>query len=423
MVDPTEVQLKLKAESRLEGLVTPRYDGYGITNLTATLMGLLEAPLPGRPPLVEGPTRSTLGEVRKVVVLLVDALSYRHIHGAVKAGASPLAELAEKGGFMPLTSTFPSTTVAALTSFNTGLTPQEHGFIEYYMYLKEFGLVANMIKFSPAVDRTPERLLQLGLEPKKLLGAETVHVRLRRRGVAPYVVTRERYLTSGLGRVTNAGAEGVTYVNAPDMFVRVRKLLEANKDRRLYAFAYWDCVDGVAHDYGPDTEELQAELRSLAFSLRTELLEKLSPAAAEGTLFILTSDHGQITVSKEKMTYLPDHPAFLECLSVPPTGSPRDLFLHVRAGRAEELKEYVRRNFTEQAMLLDCLEALNMGLLGVGKPRRATYDRIGEMLLLPRGNRMFVYPYTKDEMDFKVKGFHGGLTEEEMLVPLLYAKL
>ncbi|MEM3047361.1 MAG: alkaline phosphatase family protein, partial [Candidatus Bathyarchaeia archaeon] len=68
-------------------------------------------------------------------------------------------------------------------------------------------------------------------------------------------------------------------------------------------------------------------------------------------------------------------------------------------------------------------EALKMGLLGVGKPRQATYDRIGEMLLLPCGNRMFVYPYTKEETEFKVKGFHGGLTEEEMLVPLLYAKL
>ncbi|MEM2905128.1 MAG: alkaline phosphatase family protein [Candidatus Bathyarchaeia archaeon] len=411
------------AESKLDGLVTPRYDGYCITNLAATVMSLLEASLPGRPVLAEGPSRNGLGDVRRVVLLLVDALSYRHIHEAVKAGASPFAELAGKGGFSPLTSTFPSTTVAALTSLGTGLTPQEHGLIEYYLYLKEYGLVANMLRFSPAVDRTPERLLQLGLEPKKLLGAETLHVRLRRRGVAPYVVTRERYLTSGLGRLTNSGAEGIPYVNAPDMFVAVRKLLEANRERRLYAFTYWDCVDGVAHDYGPDSEELQAELRSLAFSLRTELLEKLSPSAAEGTLFILAADHGQLTVSKEHATYLTEHSGLLQCLSVPPTGSPRDLFLHVRAGRAEELTRYVEARFKDEATLLDSREALKMGLLGVGKPRQATYDRIGEMLLLPCGNRMFVYPYTKEETEFKVKGFHGGLTEEEMLVPLLYAKL
>jgi len=423
MVDATELQFRLKAESRLDGLVTPRYDGYCATNLAASVMSLLEAPISSRLPLAEGPSRSALGEVRKVVLLLVDALSYRHIFEAVKAGASPFKELADKGGLMPLTSTFPSTTVAALTSIATALTPQEHGMIEYYMYLKEYGLVANMIKFSPAVDRTPERLLQLGLEPKKLLGAETLHVKLRRRGVSPYVVTRERYLTSGLGRLTNTGAEGITYINAPDMFVAVRKLLEANREKRLYAFVYWDCVDGVAHDYGPDTEELQAELRGLAYSLKTELLEKLSPGAAEGTLLILTADHGQLTVSKEQATYLTQHPSFLQCLSVPPTGSPRDLFLHVRAGRAEELKQYVERSFADQALLLDTRDVLKMGLLGIGKPRRETYDRIGEMLLLPHGNRMFVYPYTKEETEFKIRGFHGGLTEEEMLIPLLYAKL
>ena len=126
---------------------------------------------------------------------------------------------------------------------------------------------------------------------------------------------------------------------------------------------------------------------------------------------------------KGRMTYLPNHPGFLQCLSVPPTGSPRDLFLHVRAGRAEELARYVEARFKDEAALLESRETVKMGLLGVGKPRRETYDRIGEMLLLPHGNRMFVYPYTKEETQFKVRGFHGGLAEEEILVPLLYAKL
>jgi hypothetical protein len=68
--------------------------------------------------------------------------------------------------------------------------------------------------------------------------------------------------------------------------------------------------------------------------------------------------------------------------------------------------------------VLDSVEALETGLMG--KPiTDETYARAGELLVIPRGN----HALQQSQPPVSLIGRHGGLSEEEMLVPLIGARL
>ena len=82
--------------------------------------------------------------------MLVDALSLHRLQRWMSDGTAPVwSRLAEQGKLAALTSITPSTTSAALTSLWTGRSPAEHGVVGYELWLKEYGVVSNMILHSP----------------------------------------------------------------------------------------------------------------------------------------------------------------------------------------------------------------------------------------------------------------------------------
>ena len=59
------------------------------------------------------------------------------------------------------TTIFPSTTAAAITTLQTARSPQEHGNIAYFLWLEEFAMVAQMLRWGPAAQkRGSGRLLE-----------------------------------------------------------------------------------------------------------------------------------------------------------------------------------------------------------------------------------------------------------------------
>ena len=127
--------------------ILPNYSGYGLGNVPATILRHFGITDISTPPLSEDIVGSGLKGARKIVILLVDALGYLDLAGQM-AGDRRLhgfRKLAEGGRFTPITSIFPSTTAAAVSTFHTGLPPIRHGITGYRMYMPERGFIANMI--------------------------------------------------------------------------------------------------------------------------------------------------------------------------------------------------------------------------------------------------------------------------------------
>jgi len=402
--------------------VMPHYEGLSLANLPATIAALLGADLPGAAPPLPAELWADLAPgVRRVVLVLLDAVGYLRFRRLLQADESlSFAHLARQGCLVPLTSVFPSTTATALATLWTGRTPAEHGLVGYALFLQEYGVVTDMLSLKPMRGQGRETLVDWGLEPEKFLPVPGLGEFLGPHGITCRLLIHQQYVDSPLSRMLHRGmAERRGYISSSDMWVSIRHMLAQYRDERLLLVAYWGGVDGIAHVYGPTAETWPAEIRNLAFSLEREFLRPLSPADREGTLLIITTDHGQVFAPPEQAVLLTKHPPLWRALVLPPLGESRAAYLHVRRGQVKMVRAYLEEQLAGRFVVLDSEVALEAGLLGKGEIAPETPPRIGDLIALARGEASLHWGYREP----KLWGRHGGLTPEEMLVPLLMVRL
>ena len=415
-----EVEREIKSKSKLKGFVTPFYEKYSIYNIPTTILSIFQANISRRETIPKEIIEDHLEGVNKIVLIVVDSMGYKNfLNPPIKDSAIKI--LCNNSKMIPITSTFPSTTTTALTTINTGVTPQEHGMIGYTMYLKEYGLIANMVDFTPAYDYKWGILLEMGLNPKEFLGVETIYEILNKKGIKSHVITR--YKDSGLSKMLCSGAKIFSYINSSDLFVILRKLLESKVNEESYICAYWDLLDAISHLHGPSSEEALAELKSFIYSYKNEFIDKLKPEVAKETLLMITADHGQSEVLEENTIFASDHPELMNKLWIPPTGDSRAAFLYVKQGEIDEVKDYIYGNIKDKLLVLNSIEAIRDGLFGFGPYNKKISDRVGDLIMLPYSNYSFAYRHRGLEREFIMRGSHGGLSEDEMLVPFICKNL
>jgi len=401
--------------------VCPDYER-SIGNLPATLAALLGAQLPGcLPPLPGDMWRDLAPGLRRIVWVILDALGWVHFQRLLQQdGRLVFGRLAGNGRLVPLTSVFPSTTTSALASLWTGCAPAQHGLVGHEIYLRQYGLVMDALKFSPSGEAKRGLMLERGLVPEELLPVPGLAQLLAEQGVVTRVLISARLLDSGLSRICFRGVTQVCdLITSADMWVQLRQLVAAHLDERLLLVGYWGDVDEISHHRGPDSESWYAELRNLAFSLEREFLSALSAAERRGTLLVIAADHGQLGGGLEAIVRLQEHPELRDYLLLPPSGGPRAAYLFTRHGFAEATRAYIQAHLSQQLAALDSGQALAAGLLGPGRPAPETDHRVGDVLVLGRDRHVFRHREPK----FQVRGVHGGLSASEMLVPLLMARL
>lgn len=409
-----------------DAFVLPHYSAYSIVNLAPTVARLLGAPFPGAaPPLPDHLWADLAEDVTCVVMLILDAVGYRQLNRYLRAKPSVLDDLIARGRLAPLTSVFPSTTVSALTSIWTGQPPLAHGFVGTKLLLPKQGVLANMLKMAPAMHGRGGRLEDWGWEPEAFIRVESLAERLARGGVGTVAHTRRSFINSTLTRMFLRGMEDLQgYVGLSDLWLNLRRTLtERDPDRPLFVDVYWGGADNVGHVYGPEDEYAPATLHHLARSMEEDLLGTLPSEARKAVLLMITADHGQIATPADQLVRLPDYPRLWESMLLPPAGESRAAYLYTGPGQKESTRTYAQESLSDRFVCMDTERALEAGLWG---PRQelppALRARLGDLLLVARGGSRLT-TRRKEHDKGTLRGHHGGLTAEEMLVPLLLVRL
>ena len=406
------------------GFVQPSYDGHGIANVPASVLRAfgVEPRHPGLAPAVLPP--ALLDGVRRVIVLIVDAFGWGQLFEELERQPDLfLAQLIRRDdvAFAPLTSVFPSTTVNALTTANTGAQPIEHGILGYTLWLKEFGAVSEMITFGPFAGNWS--YLQSGVDPTEFQPYPSLFKRVREEGGAEaFIVNAAAYRHSPLSLMQSTGATYVPYIAFADAVAAIASLANRPGDDRRLIGAYYGNLDAICHEYGTGTPQHRAEVAHIDLMLRRALFEQVR---RPDTLFMMYADHGHINCTPEHTIDLTGDHELLRDLTVGPTGEGRARYLHVRDGRRGAVRSYLTDRYGGISTLLDAEEAVGRGLFGDANPTEKALERIGDFVVLPQGNWYFhYYPSTPARSrPLTMIGRHGGLAPEEMLVPFLAARL
>lgn len=399
--------------------VLPCY-GLSIANLPATLAAALRGELTGAaPPLPERLWADLATDVRRVVWITLNAAGWPILGQMVAEQDLLYGRLAREGRLFPITSIFPTSTSSALITLWTGQPPAQHGLVGHTMYLRELGLVADMLLLSRARERRRDELLRLGLSLEGILPVPGLAEILAGQGIVTRALMNLELARTSFSRLSFRGVAQVScFVTVTDMCVGLRELLAAHRDERLLLAAYLAEIDIIGHVHGADSESIRAELRALSWLLQREFLDLLSPEERRGTLFVLSADHGQLTRAARSV-HLPDHPGLWDHLLIPPTGSLRAAYLYARQGRLGEVRRYLQERLSEQFAAVDSGEALRAGLLGPGQPTPTVASRLGDLILIGRQNYLLENRKTRRQR----LGMHAGLSADEVLVPVLMARL
>ena len=410
-----------------EEFILPHYGGYSIANLAQTIVSLFGKEKEGaliraglEPALPSSAWEHLAGNVCAVVVVILDALGYLGFKRLLEQEETGFSRLAEMGTLVPLTSVFPSTTMAAMSSIWTGRTPADHGFLGRRLFLPEYGFLADMIRLMPAIHGQPGSLMQWGWEPEAFIPVPHLAQLLSEAGVRTVAHLYGPHVGGGLSRLFLRGVERIEgFLNYSDMWINLRDTVMCRTETPLLASAYWAGTDDVAHRYGPADERLAALVLQIAQSFEQDFHGALPAAAREGTVVIITADHGQVETPPERAVYLQEHPELKEMLLWPPSAEPRASYLHVRPGCTGQVRDYVATRLADQFRVLEMDEAIAAGLFGLGEMPRESRARLGDLLLLARDNSRLI-PEGVSAAD---RGEHGSLRPEEMLVPLLMGRL
>jgi hypothetical protein len=277
-----------------------------------------------------------------------------------------------------------------------------------------------MLHLKPVRGQGRERLVDWGMEPENFLPVPGIGEILTRQGIAVRLLILQEHIESPLSQMLHRGVtEKQGYISSSDMWVSIRHLIAKHRDETLLLIAYWGRMDGIVHTYGPTAETWPAEIHNLAFSMEREFLQPLPNSDREGALLLITSDHGQALASPKDAVLLTKHPELWHALALPPSGEPRASYLHIRPGKIEFVRSFMEEGLEGRFVVLDSREALEAGLFGCGEVAPETPSRIGDLIAIARGEASLHWGYKEP----KGLGRHGGLSPEEMMVPLLAVRL
>lgn len=334
-----------------------------------------------------------LPRAESVVLVLVDGLGAISLRAHAGHARALTAGMAKKD---VAHSVFPSTTAAALTSILTGAWPGQHGLVGYRVLDASRDVLVNQLTGWESD----------GLDPATWQAVPTIFERARAEGRPTYAVGIAAYAGSGFTRATLRGADFVAAQTPAERVEVAYDLAERHPGSLVYC--YLPEADKAGHRYGVDSAQWVSALE--------EIDAALSRRVPPGVGVLVTSDHGMLDVPEHRQVVLEaEHLAGVRHIG----GEPRMLHVYVEADvDASRIAERWARDLGGVADVGTRDQAIASGLFG-REVTEAARSRIGDVLVVARGNGAVYDGTAADQRGRGMIGQHGGLTPEERQVPLL----
>jgi hypothetical protein len=352
----------------------PDYAGGTIANLAAELEQRLTGSSPGAP--LSREIAASIPEAATYVVVLFDGLGN---HQLTHTAAQSLR--AARAG--SIDAVFPTTTSVNLAAFVTASMPAQHGLVGHQALLH--GAVINTLKWT-----------KIGGEPVTfevdgVLPAPNLWERLSSGGVEAITVQPGSFETSPLSRVLYRGCRlepAWSYEDIVDATVQLAAVAH-----RL-VFTYLPDVDVAAHLFGLASTRY-AEALQIADTVWSSIAARLPSHA----VLIGTADHGVI----DGLSKVP----LRRSSGIAYSGDPRGVAVWGPSDVAETLTAGIPATW----MPVDEIRAW----WGSGPPHPELAHRLPNGLLVPDRDVVLL----PSSMDSRMVGYHGGLDEREVEIPLL----
>lgn len=381
----------------------PNYRGSSIINLTSSILRNYNI-VTDYPPLDILP-QGILADSTKLVLFVIDGLGYDFL---VKHGQETIFNEYLRG---KLSSVFPTTTASAMLSYYTGEAPKNHGIPAWFTYLRQIGMISTILPFTPRIKNMS--LTEFGVNPQEIY---TFHSHFDDLEVKQHIFNPNEFegtpLTNKIAKYRNNN----WYTDLHGLFSSLDEIMCQKSNESQFIFVYWHKIDELAHNHGINHQKTKDHLKEL-----DQYFRKYIPKWKVEDPFsrvIISADHGLIDIPKENQLNLEQFPSLYHSLILPLSGEARVPFFYVRSDQVEEFKNQIQYSFKGLGKLFSRKEILESELMGLFNIHPELPMRLGDYLFV------FEEPYVlKDtllgQQRSEMVGHHGGLSFEELFVPLI----
>ena len=383
-------------------LVRPDADELNFVDLARAVFGLAGSDSVAMTPGAKVIQRE-IGSAEHYLLILVDGL------GLDTAKGLPRNAFMRKHLAFDLLAVFLPTTATALTTLATGQWPATHGVPGWWTYLPERDCSATTLPF---VERRSERPLeQIGVTQEDLLPVRSVWPTIGRQvaSLFPSDISHTTYTGYSTGNTERIGYAGLADA------IEIARLCILHAPSPSLTYLYLPQLDSVGHELGTE----HPRFRELAVIL-DHYFAQLADELGDKARVIITADHGMANVPPERVFVLAEDDPLRMHLLAQPAGEPTVPMFHVRPGHEDAFAEEFCARFGEHYVLLTGDEVEELRLLGPEPLSPAMRIRIGTFVGIARRPAKFYIEPTGSSHP-ENPGVHGGMTREEMQIPLILA--
>lgn len=342
----------------------------------------------------------------KVVFILVDAFGWK-FYKDIREDSKFFKEIRKYGIEEKITSQFPSTTTAHVTSVVTGKDVSTHGFFEWFTYDSKIDEV-----FTPFL---------FDYEGKEeILPKDNLFKELKENGVSSTIITPSYINNSYYSRELFKDGKVKGYESVEEMFNILLQSLKKDKGKNFY-YIYYPEIDSIGHEYGMSSYKAYFEINNFIKALDNFYNNVLDEGVNEG-IFILSADHGQMEI-KDKIYLNELIPNIEEYMikdskgkSIVPVGYNRDMFLYIKEEFETYVYQFLKEKLKDKGEIYLVKDLIDKGIFI--NPSETFLSRVGNIVIIPCDG-YGVWWYEKGKYEISLKGSHGGLTKDEMEIPLL----
>ena len=396
---------RLKALLNSDELLHPVSDAPSIVDLAGALhsvMGVPDVYLSDNGSAIKG----LIGEPEHLVLVLADGFGMNFVEGLDDSAFIPTHLAAE------MRTVFPSTTPIVLTTLATGKWPAAHAVIGWFLKLRQIDAVSTIISYIRTADKKPLSELGVGVQDAYPVPSRIGRASLEAVHIMPEQIIDSAYSNYWTGGVSQSGYDADSPQHAIEM--AIERIRTARKPTCVYL--YLPQVDGAAHKLGASHKDTLSAAKKVDL-----LLGALMDALPSNARMVMTADHGHLDASESKTYELEPSDELLRLCNGPLTGDQRTVYADVPAEKMDAFKEAVHRRFGEDFLVLTRSEVERAGLLGRGALNEETRYRMSNALVLSARDAVLDYRAILGDEVHPMVSHHGGLTPEEMRIPLVVA--
>ncbi len=341
------------------------------------------------------------GERALVVLLVIDGLGEVFLDIVGSGSALHAAKRAS------LSSVCPSTTASAITTLATGVAPVEHGLNGWFIHDRRFG---GVIAPLPLIRRSGEALEAFRLLPRLFPVAP-----MYRHACRPVALVSPAHIAfSRFSLHHGRGAHIEAYEGLDDFVAAIIDMADALAHSGGLIHAYYPVFDLLSHQHGcrsPEAVDCFARVDA-AFALLQRAL------AGRDVRLLATADHGFIDSPPERRIELAPDGEVTTMLAAPLFGERRLAFCQAREGAQGDFEAWAASELGGKAVAVRSEDFLAAGLLGPGRAHPRLSERLGSHALMMEAG-WTILDHVPGEHEHTMIGVHGGLSADEMRVPLV----